>query len=35
MTEFVGYLNNFSLINRAIEEEKQRLIKQSEELSRL
>ena len=32
-TEFVGYLNNFSLINRAIEEEKQRLIKQSEELS--
>ena len=35
MTEFVGYLNNFSLINRAIEEEKQRLIKQSEELSKV
>jgi len=33
MTEFVAYLNNFSLINRAIEEERQRLIKQTEELS--
>ncbi|MDP2279083.1 MAG: Wzz/FepE/Etk N-terminal domain-containing protein, partial [Nitrospirota bacterium] len=33
MTDFVGYLNNFSLINRAIKEERERLIKQSEELS--
>lgn len=35
MTEFVGYLNNFSLINRAVEEERQRLFKQSEELSKV
>lgn len=33
MTEIVAYLNNFPLINRAVEEERQRLIKQSEELS--
>ncbi|MBU1290929.1 hypothetical protein KJ898_03890, partial [bacterium] len=33
MTEFVGYLNNFPLINRSVEEERQRLLKQSEELS--
>ena len=32
-TEFVEYLNNFPLINRAVEEERQRLLKQSEELS--
>jgi len=34
-TEFVAYLNNFSLINRAVEEERQRLFKQSEELSKV
>jgi hypothetical protein len=33
ITEFIVYLNNFSLINRSIEEERQRLIKQTEELS--
>jgi len=35
MTEFVGYLNNFPLINRSVEEERQRLLKQSEELSKV
>ncbi|MBA3071220.1 MAG: hypothetical protein FP829_03515 [Nitrospirae bacterium] len=35
MTEFAAYLNNFPLINRAVEEERQRLIKQSEELSKV
>lgn len=35
ITEFAAYLNNFSLINRAIEEERQRLLKQSEELSKV
>ncbi len=30
MTEFAAYLNNFSIINRAVEEERQRLLKQSE-----
>ncbi len=32
-TELVAYLNNLSFINRFVEEERQRLIKQSEELS--
>lgn len=35
MTEFAAYLNNFPLINRAIEEERQRLLKQLEELSKV
>ena len=35
MTEFVGYLNNFPLINRSVEEERQRLLIQSEELSKV
>jgi LPS O-antigen subunit length determinant protein (WzzB/FepE family) len=33
ITEFAAYLNNFSLIKRATEEDRQRLLKQSEELS--
>ncbi|MDP3014079.1 MAG: Wzz/FepE/Etk N-terminal domain-containing protein, partial [Candidatus Subteraquimicrobiales bacterium] len=35
MTEFAAYLNNFSIITRAVEEERQRLLKQSEELSKV
>lgn len=34
ITEFVAYLNNFSLIARLVEEEMQRLLKQSEALSK-
>ncbi len=34
-TEFVAYLNNIPLINRAVEEERQRLLKQSEEISKV
>ncbi|MDP3048546.1 MAG: Wzz/FepE/Etk N-terminal domain-containing protein [Thermodesulfovibrionales bacterium] len=35
IAEFVAYLNNFPLINRSVEEERQRLLKQSEELSKV
>lgn len=34
ITEFVAYLNNFPLISRSVEEERQRLLKQSETLSK-
>lgn len=35
ITELVAYLNNFSLINRAVEEERQKLIMQSEEINKV
>ncbi len=35
MTEFVGYLNNLSIINRPVEEERQRLLMQSEEINKV